>query len=153
MNQDFQIRHESKHYRPCNQYKHHFHRSHHRSLLDGRSVKIFKLFIILFYPLAGLFEYLLMFWLRRHLPAKQAINSKQSTKEYERIIRDILRRSGYFTQFSTLEYTITNTFTYLVQKISHSFKINQPLGVSEILLRESIENTASLAKSAILRSR
>ena len=40
MNQDFQIRHESKHYRPCNQYKHHFHRSHHRSLLDGRSVKV-----------------------------------------------------------------------------------------------------------------
>ena len=39
MNQDFQIRHESKHYRPCNQYKHHFHYSHHRSLLDGRSVK------------------------------------------------------------------------------------------------------------------
>ena len=39
MNQDFQIRHESKHYRPCNQYKHRFHRSHHRSLLGGRSVK------------------------------------------------------------------------------------------------------------------
>ena len=39
MNQDFQIRHGSKHYRPCNQYKHHFHRSHHRSLLDGQSVK------------------------------------------------------------------------------------------------------------------
>ena len=38
MNQDFQIRHESKHYRPCNQYEHQFHRSHHRSLLDGRSV-------------------------------------------------------------------------------------------------------------------
>ena len=40
MNQDFQIRHGSKHYRPCNQYKHRFHRSHHRSLLGGRSVKI-----------------------------------------------------------------------------------------------------------------
>ena len=40
MNQDVQIRHESKHYRPCNQYKHHFHHSHHRSLLDGRSVKV-----------------------------------------------------------------------------------------------------------------
>ena len=39
MNQDFQIRHESKHYRPCNQYKHRFHYSHHRSLLGGRSVK------------------------------------------------------------------------------------------------------------------
>ena len=39
MNQDFQIRHGSKHYRPCNQYKHRFHRSHHRSLLGGQSVK------------------------------------------------------------------------------------------------------------------
>ena len=39
MNQDFQIRHGSKHYRPCNKYKHRFHRSHHRSLLGGRSVK------------------------------------------------------------------------------------------------------------------
>ena len=38
MNQDFQIRHESKHYRPCNQYKHRFHYSHHRSLLGGWSV-------------------------------------------------------------------------------------------------------------------
>ena len=38
MNQDFQIRHGSKHYRPCNQYKHHFHRSHHRSILGGWSV-------------------------------------------------------------------------------------------------------------------
>ena len=40
MNQDFQIRHESKHYRPCNQYKHRFHYSHHRSLLGRRSVKV-----------------------------------------------------------------------------------------------------------------
>ena len=37
-----------------------------------------------------------MFWLYRHLLAKQALNSKQSTKGYERIIREILRRSGYF---------------------------------------------------------
>ena len=43
MNQDFQIRHGSKHYRPCNKYKHRFHRSHHRSLLGGRSVKPFIL--------------------------------------------------------------------------------------------------------------
>ena len=44
MNQDFQIRHESKHYRPCNQYKHRFHYSHHRSLLGGRSVKLLLIF-------------------------------------------------------------------------------------------------------------
>ena len=42
MNQDFQIRHGSKHYRPCNQYKHRFHYSHHRSLLGGRSVKSYE---------------------------------------------------------------------------------------------------------------
>ena len=45
--------------------------------------------IILLYPLAGLFEYLFMFWLHRNLPAKQALNSKQSSKGYERIIWDI----------------------------------------------------------------
>ena len=43
------------------------------------------------YPSAGLFEYLFMFWLHRHLPAKQALNSKQSAKGYEKIIREILR--------------------------------------------------------------
>ena len=32
--------------------------------------------IKLFYPLVGLFEYLFMFWLEKHLPAKQALNSK-----------------------------------------------------------------------------
>ena len=44
---------------------------------------------ILSYPLLGLFEYLFMFWLHRHLPAKQALNSKQSAKGYERIIQKI----------------------------------------------------------------
>ena len=38
-----------------------------------------------------------MFWLHRHLPAKQALNSKQSTTGYDRIIWEILRRSGYFS--------------------------------------------------------
>ena len=68
----------------------------------GRNVSIVKLArssyfrIIHLYPLAGLFEYLFMLWLHRHLSAKQALNSKQSAKGYERIIEDILRRSGYF---------------------------------------------------------
>ena len=45
----------------------------------------------------GSFEYyLFMFWLRRHLPAKQVLSSKEPAKGYERIIREILRRSGYF---------------------------------------------------------
>ena len=49
------------------------------------------------YPLAaGLFEYLFMFWLHRHLPAKQALNSKQSAKGHERLIPEILIRSDYF---------------------------------------------------------
>ena len=38
-----------------------------------------------------------MFWLHRHLPAKQALNSKQSTKGYKRIIQEILRISVCFT--------------------------------------------------------
>jgi len=36
-----------------------------------------------------------MFWLHKHLPAKQFLNSKQSSKGYERIIQGILRSSGY----------------------------------------------------------
>ena len=48
-------------------------------------------------PLAGLFEYLFMFLLHRHLC------SKQSAKGYERIIREsILRRSGYFSIYILL---------------------------------------------------
>ena len=53
--------------------------------------------IILSYPLADLFEYLLMFWLHRNLPAKRAQYSKQSAKGYERIIQEILRGSVYFS--------------------------------------------------------
>ena len=56
--------------------------------------------IILSYPLVGLFEYLFMFWLHRQPPAKQVLNSKQSAQGYERIIREILRRSGYFSKTS-----------------------------------------------------
>ena len=37
-----------------------------------------------------------MFLLHRHLPAKQALNSKQSAKGCETIIQEILRISGYF---------------------------------------------------------
>ena len=48
-------------------------------------------------PLVGLFEYLFMFQLHWHLPTKQALNTKQSAKWYERITRDISRRSGYFS--------------------------------------------------------
>ena len=39
-----------------------------------------------------------MFWLHRHLLAKKALNSKQCAKGYERIIQDILRKSGYFSK-------------------------------------------------------
>ena len=38
-----------------------------------------------------------MSWLHRHLPAKQALNSKQSNIGYVRIIRKNLRKSGYFS--------------------------------------------------------
>ena len=59
--------------------------------------------------LADLFKYLFtMFWQHRHLPAKQALNSKG----YERIIREILRRYGYFRLIRT-NFTI---FTYIFAK-------------------------------------
>ena len=65
------------------------------------------------YPLAmGLFEYLFMFWLHRHLPAKQALNSKQSAKGY-RIIGQILRR------LATLECS-TNLFLFNQELIARS---------------------------------
>ena len=60
---------------------------------------LLKIFELVFCTLCcAFFEYLFMFWLHRHLPlpATQALNSKQSIKGYERIIRGILRRSGYF---------------------------------------------------------
>ena len=50
----------------------------------------------------GLLENLFMFWLHRHLLAKQVLNSKQSTKGYERIIQEILIRSGYFSTNASL---------------------------------------------------
>ena len=43
-----------------------------------------------------------MFWLLKHLPSKQALNSKQSTKGYERKIQEILRRSGYFREYDNV---------------------------------------------------
>ena len=69
--------------------------------MQSSSCFIFELYFCtkaFLYPLAGFFEYLFMFWLHRHLPAKQVLNSKQSAKGYERKIREILRRSGYFGQ-------------------------------------------------------
>ena len=51
-------------------------------------------------PLAGLFEYLCMFWLQKHL------NSKQSAKGYERIFREILRRSSYFSTVSKMNWYV-----------------------------------------------
>ena len=47
--------------------------------------------IFLLYPLAGLFEYLFIFWLHRHLPIKQVLISKQSAKGYEWIIQENLK--------------------------------------------------------------
>ena len=66
--------------------------------------------IILLHRLMGLFEYLFMFWLKRHLPAKQALNSKLSAKGYERIMPEILRRCGYFSSFSIYPSEHSTTF-------------------------------------------
>ena len=43
-----------------------------------------------------------MFWLLRYLPAR-ALNLKLSTKGYERIIQEILRRSGYLSVWGERE--------------------------------------------------
>ena len=69
--------------------------------------------IILLYPLAGLFYIFFMFWLHSHLPAKQALNSKQSAKGFQRIIGEILRRSA------TLECS-TNLFLFNQELIARS---------------------------------
>ena len=74
-----------------------------------RSTKVarssYNFLIILSYPLTGLFKYLFMFWLHKHLPAKQFLNSKQSSKGYERIIREILRSSGYTLFLAPFTFT------------------------------------------------
>ena len=71
--------------------------------------------IILPYPLlAGLFECFFMFWLDRNLTIKHALKSKQSTKGYKRIIREILRRSGYFHKSINLPfYSFINAYQIL----------------------------------------
>ena len=54
-----------------------------------------------------------MFWLHRHLLAKQVLNSKQSAKGYERIIPEILRRSGYFSTFQWFCVNVNVIFLFL----------------------------------------
>ena len=53
-----------------------------------------------------------MFKLHRHLSAMQALNSKHSAKRYDRIIGEILRRSGYY---SSLYFTpfLAQSFLFL----------------------------------------
>ena len=56
-----------------------------------------------------------MFWLHKNLPAKQALNSKQSGKGYVRIIRKILRKSGYFNVgLIIIPILIINFFPFIV---------------------------------------
>ena len=52
-----------------------------------------------------------MYWLHSHLPAKKALKTKQSIKGFERIIPEILRRSGYFTVYNS-------TSAFLFNKVS-----------------------------------
>ena len=65
-----------------------------------------------FIPLAGFFDYLLMFWLHRHLLAKKALNSKQSAKGHEIIIWEILRRSGNFRVFLNMKNMVWFEFFF-----------------------------------------
>ena len=64
-------------------------------------LKIFKLFFCTLWQ--AYCSICLCFLLHRHLPAKPALNSKQSAKGYERIIQEILRRSGYFNKMYFLQ--------------------------------------------------
>ena len=61
-----------------------------------------------FVPFGSLFEYLFIFWLHRHLPAKQALNSKQSAKGYETIIQEILRRYGQSLTYYSIAWNSKN---------------------------------------------
>ena len=59
-----------------------------------------------------------MFWKHRHLPAQ---NSKQSTKGYERIFQEILRRSGYFKYTNSLFHFEFNLLGMFITR--HDFQM------------------------------
>ena len=59
-----------------------------------------------------------MFWLQRHILAKQALNSKQSAKGYERIIREILRRPGCFSMYLRMSLCKFCEYLELVGKVN-----------------------------------
>ena len=52
--------------------------------------------IILLHRLMGLFEYLFMFWLKRHLPAKQALNKEEGSR--------FRHFGGFELDFTTFRY-------------------------------------------------
>ena len=53
-------------------------------------------------------------------PNCEALNSKQSAKGYERIIWEILRKSGYFRYYCTLLYVYHRTSIYVLQFSHHN---------------------------------
>ena len=50
----------------------------------------------------------------RHLPTKQVLNSKEPAKGYKRIIREIIRRSGYFRNKNYEQVVIGPTLFALI---------------------------------------
>ena len=73
-----------------------------------------------------------MFWLHIHLPAKLVLSLKQSTKGFERIIPEILRRSSYFGTYLVHKTTFNPVFldTYTPKKYKCVTTIFFPFQIS-----------------------
>ena len=78
-------------------------------------LNIFELFFCTFWW--AYFNNCFMFWLHRHLPAKQVLNSKQYAKGYERIIRQILGRST--SQMLVVFFILIFDLNFLNRPVPH----------------------------------
>ena len=77
-------------------------------------------------PLLSLFEYLFMFWLHRHLPTKQALNSKHYAKSGKNTSRDFKKiwlGTLIMTKLETLDVkkNLINSFLFVLK-----FLFSQP---------------------------
>ena len=82
-----------------------------KNFVDQNYYKNSQIFSESLNHLAGFFD-ICLFWLHRHLLAKKALNSKQSAKGHERIIWEILRRSGNFRVFLNMKNMVWFEFFF-----------------------------------------